>query len=62
MALMMNTLGRAQAQSDAQEKSQATTPGQGQEGEQTHKEKVCTVHFGMFKYYVHMKYDFKGFP
>ena len=36
MALMMNTLGRAQAQSDAQEKSQAPT----QEGEQAPKEKV----------------------
>ena len=37
MALMMNTLGRAQAQSDAQEKSQAASP----EGEQAPKEKVC---------------------
>ena len=39
MALMMNTLGRAQAQSEAQEKSQQVA-SPGQEGEQVPKEKV----------------------
>jgi len=43
MALMMNTLGRAQAQSEAQEKSQQVS-SPGQELELVPKEKV-TVEF-----------------